>query len=82
MERLKPTFSDVVYSEMGTWLGRQPSKGCNSTVVFYVWSDFAVACIECGDRTISVCCELDWPDHRHESLGVDGRSTHPGRLEA
>jgi len=39
-----------------------------------------VAAIKSMGKLTSVCCDLDWPEHRHESLGGDGKSTHPNRL--
>lgn len=81
MQPIKPTFSEVVYAEMATWLGRTPCKSCNTTVTFDVRCGLAVASIKSMGRFTSVCVDLDWPEHRHESLGFDGKSTHPNRLQ-
>ena len=81
MEPIKPTFSEVIYAEMATWLGRTPCKSCNTTVTFDVRCGMAIANVKSMGRELSVCCDLDWPEHRHESLGFDGKSTHPGRFD-
>lgn len=82
MEPIKPTFSEVVYSEIATWLGRTPCKGCDTTIFFGIEGNLAVASIKSMGRLTSVCVPLDWEEHRHESLGSSGKSTHPKRFRS